>query len=230
MPKRGKKYRALLEKVDPRKVYSVEEASKILKELSPTKFDSTVEIHMNLKVDPTQADQVIRSTVGLPHGTGKEVRVVAFVEDANVKEALDAGVVKAGITELTTEIEKGWLDFDVAVAHPDVMKSLGKIARTLGQKGLMPNPKAGTVTPNIAEAIAETKKGKVEFRNDKQGNLHNAIGKVSFTEEQLKDNIETYLKAIIANRPPGVKGTFIRSVTATTTMGPGIKIDIGAYL
>ncbi|MBT5015882.1 50S ribosomal protein L1 [Candidatus Peregrinibacteria bacterium] len=230
MPKRGKKYRALLEKVDPRKVYSVEEASKILKELSPTKFDSTVEIHMNLKVDPTQADQVIRSTVGLPHGTGKEVRVVAFVEDANVKEALDAGAVKAGITELTTEIEKGWLDFDVAVAHPDVMKSLGKIARTLGQKGLMPNPKAGTVTPNIAEAIAETKKGKVEFRNDKQGNLHNAIGKVSFTEEQLKDNIETYLKAIIANRPPGVKGTFIRSVTATTTMGPGIKIDIGAYL
>ncbi len=230
MPKHGKKYRALLEKIDKNKVYSVEEAAKLLKELSPTKFDSTVEIHMNLKIDPTQADQVVRSTVSLPHGTGKEVRVVAFVEDTKAKEALDAGAVKAGITALVEDIEKGWLEFDVAVAHPDVMKSIGKVARTLGQKGLMPNPKAGTVTPNIVEAVADLKKGKVEFRNDKQGNLHNAIGKVSFTEEQLNDNIETYIKAIIAGRPPGVKGTFIKTATLTTTMGPGFKVDVGAYL
>jgi len=159
MPKHGKKYRALLEKIDKNKIYSVDEASKLLKDLSPTNFDATVEIHMNLKVDPTQADQVVRSTVGLQHGTGKKVRVVAFVDDSNAKEALDAGAVKAGTTELIAEIEKGWLDFDVAVAHPDAMKSLGKIARTLGQKGLMPNPKAGTVTPNVVEAIAETKNG-----------------------------------------------------------------------
>jgi large subunit ribosomal protein L1 len=230
MPARGKKYRDSLGKINKSKVYSVEEAAKLLKELSPTKFDSTVEIHMNLRIDPTQADQVIRSTVGLPHGTGKDVRIVAFMDDSKAQEALDAGAVKAGVTELVEEIEKGWLDFDVAVATPDVMKQLGKIARTLGQKGLMPNPKAGTVTPNVAEAIAELKKGKVEFRNDKQGNLHNAIGKVSFSEEQLKDNIETYVKAIISGRPAGVKGTFIKSVTATTTMGPGIKVDVSPYL
>lgn len=230
MPKKGKKYRAALEKVDPKKVYSLEEAIALLKETSPTNFDATVEVHMNLNIDPTQADQVIRSTVGLPHGTGKEVRVVAFVDEGNAKEALDAGAVKAGNENLIAEIEKGWLEFDVAVAHPEMMKGLGKIARTLGQKGLMPNPKAGTVTPDIVPAIAEVKKGKVEFRNDKQSNLHNAVGKVSFSEEQLKENLDTYIKAIIANRPPGAKGNFINSVTATTTMGPGVKVDITPYL
>lgn len=230
MPKKGKNYRAVLEKVDLNKVYTLDEAAALLKETSPTKFDATVEIHMNLKIDPTQADQIMRSTVGLPHGTGKEVRVVAFVDESDAKAALDAGAVKAGNETLIAEIEKGWLDFDVAVAHPEMMKGLGKIARTLGQKGLMPNPKAGTVTPDIIPAIAEVKKGKVEFRNDKQSNLHNAVGKVSFSEEQLKENLETYIKAIIANRPPGAKGNFIKSVTVTTAMGPGIKVDISSYL
>ena len=230
MPKKGKKYRAALEKVDAKKVYSLEEAVALLKETSTTKFDATVEVHMHLKIDPTQADQVIRSTVGLPHGTGKEVRVIAFVDEGEAKAALAAGAIKAGNETLIEEINKGWLDFDVAVAHPELMKSLGKIARTLGQKGLMPNPKAGTVTPDIAPAIAELKKGKVEFRNDKHSNLHNAVGKISFSEDQLKENLETYIKAIIAARPPGAKGMFINSVTVTSTMGPGIGVDIGTYL
>lgn len=230
MPKHGKKYREILGKIKKNKVYSIEDAAKLLKDLSPTKFDATVEIHMNLKIDPTQADQVVRSTVVLPNGTGKDVRVIAFVEDAKAKDAISAGAVKAGLTELVAEIEKGWLDFDVAVAHPNVMKDLGKIARTLGQKGLMPNPKAGTVTMNIGEAISDLKKGKVEFRNDKNGNLHNAIGKVSFTAEQIQGNIEAYIKAILSNRPAGAKGAYIKTVTVTTTMGPGLKVDISPYL
>ncbi|MDP2625062.1 MAG: 50S ribosomal protein L1, partial [Candidatus Peregrinibacteria bacterium] len=205
-------------------------AVKLLKETSTTKFDSTVEVHMKLGIDPTQADQIIRSTVALPHGTGKEVRVVAFVDDSNAKAALDAGAVKAGDTELIAEIEKGWLEFDVAVAEPSMMSKLGKVARTLGQKGLMPNPKAGTVTPDFAKAISELKKGKVEFRNDKQSNLHNAVGKVSFTEDQLKENLKTYIKAIITARPPGAKGNFIKNVTFATTMGPGICVDITPFL
>lgn len=220
----------MLGKIKKSKVYSVPDAAKLLNELSPTKFDATVEIHMNLKIDPTQADQVIRSTVVLPNGTGKDVRVIAFVEDSKAKEAISVGAIKAGLTELVAEIEKGWLDFDVAVAHPNVMKDLGKIARTLGQKGLMPNPKAGTVTMNIGEAISDLKKGKVEFRNDKNGNLHNAIGKISFTAEQIQGNIEAYIKAILSNRPSGVKGTYIKTVTVTTTMGPGLKVDISPYL
>jgi large subunit ribosomal protein L1 len=230
MPKHGKKYRAMLEKIDRDKVYPLNEAIALLKETANTKFDSTVELHMNLTIDPTQADQIIRSTVALPHGTGKEVRVVAFVDDGMVKDALAAGAVKAGSDDLVAEIEKGFLDFDVAVAHPTMMKSIGKIARTLGQKGLMPNPKAGTVTTEIAKTIGEVKKGKVEYRNDKQGNLHNALGKISFTDEQLTENLTTYIKAIIFNRPPGAKGNFIKTVTLTSTMGPGIRVDISRFL
>jgi len=220
----------MLEKIDRDKVYPLNEAIALLKETANTKFDSTVELHMNLTIDPTQADQIIRSTVALPHGTGKEVRVVAFVDDGMVKDALAAGAVKAGSDDLVAEIEKGFLDFDVAVAHPTMMKSIGKIARTLGQKGLMPNPKAGTVTTEIAKTIGEVKKGKVEYRNDKQGNLHNALGKISFTDEQLTENLTTYIKAIIFNRPPGAKGNFIKTVTLTSTMGPGIRVDISRFL
>jgi large subunit ribosomal protein L1 len=230
MAKKSKAYRAQLEKFDAEKLYTVEEAAKLAKETSPSKFDASIEIHMNLNIDPTQADQIIRSTVVLPHGTGKAVRVVAFVDDAMAKDALAAGAVEAGSEELIAKIEKGWLEFDVAVAHPTMMKGLGKIARTLGQKGLMPNPKAGTVTPEIATAIADLQKGKVEFRNDKTGNLHNLVGKVSFTEEQLKENIELYIKTIFSNRPSGVKGRFVRTITVATAMGPGISVDAAPYM
>lgn len=230
MATHGKKYRAALEKFNLVKFYTIEEASKLVKDIAVTKFDSTVEIHMNLGIDPAQADQGMRSTVALPHGTGREVRVIAFVEDGMIKDAMGAGAIKAGSEELIAEIEKGFLDFDVAVAHPNVMKMLGKVARTLGQKGLMPNPKAGTVTMDIVKTIQEVKKGKVEFRNDKNGNLHNAVGKVSFSADQIKENLQTYLKAIVSARPAGVKGRFIRSITIATTMGPGIQIDVSPYV
>lgn len=228
--KQGKKYRAALEKVNRNKLYPLADAVKLVKETSTTKFDSSIEIHLNLDIDTAQADQILRATVSLPHGTGKEVRVIAFVEDAKAKEATAAGAIKAGSEQLVAEIEKGWLDFDVAVAHPSQMKALGKIARVLGQKGLMPNPKAGTVSEDIAKVIAEVKRGKVEFRNDKQGNLHNIVGKASFTAEQLIENIDKYLKTIVQSRPSGVKGTYINSVTLATTMGPGVKVEFASYV
>lgn len=223
--KHGKNYRAALEKTDPEKLYSIEEACSLVKETSTTKFDSSVEVHMNLGIDAKHAEQQLRDTVPLPHGTGKDVRVVAFVGDDKVKEATDAGAVKAGNEDLIADIEKGWLEFDVTVATPDMMKSLGKIARTLGQKGLMPNPKAGTVTPDVGKAISEIKKGKVEFRNDKDGNLHNVIGKVSFSDENLTENLKTYIKAIVDHKPKDIKGTYIKSITLTTSMGPAVKVD-----
>ncbi len=220
----------MLEKVNSEKLYPLEEAVKLVKETSPTKFDASVEVHIKLTIDASQAEQNVRSTVPLPHGTGKNVRVVAFVEDGMVKEALAAGAIKAGNAELIEEITKGWMEFDVAVAHPLLMKDLGKIARNLGQKGLMPNPKAGTVTPDIAKAIGEVKKGKVEFRNDKQANLHNMVGKVSFDAKALQENIETYLKAVMAHRPSAAKGRFLQTITLCSTMGPGIHVDVGPYI
>src|SRR3989338_9162225 len=229
MPKQGKKYRAAAEKIDTQRKYPLDEAVKLVKETSVTKFDSGVEIHIKLDIDTSKADQVLRSTVSLPHGTGKSVRVVAFVEDAQQKEALEAGAIKAGSDELIEEVNKGWLDFDVAVAHPETMKKLGKIARTLGQKGLMHNPKAGTISTDIAKTIKEVTKGKVEFRNDKHGNLHNMIGKVSFGEDQLKENVQSYMKAILAARPGGVKGAYVSSITLATTMGPGIHLEASAF-
>lgn len=223
---KGKKYRAAVEKIDSMKLYSLEEALNLVKETSTTKFDGGVEIHMNLGIDPRQADQQLRSTVALPHGTGKTVRVVAFVSDDKVKDAKAAGAIEAGNEDLIAKIEGGWLDFDVAVAMPDMMKNLGKIARTLGQAGKMPNPKSGTVTPDVVKAITEIMKGQVEFRNDKQGNLHNLIGKVSFDTAKLLENAKTYLKAIQEKKPSSMKGVYIRSLTLASTMGPGIKVDV----
>ena len=223
---RGKKYRAAAEKVDPMKAYTLEEALKLAIETSTTNFDGSVEIHMNLGVDPKQAEQQIRSSVSLPHGTGKTVRVIAFVGDDKVKAAKAAGAIEAGSVELIDKIEKGWLDFDVAVATPDMMKELGKIARTLGQAGLMPNPKSGTVTPDIDKAVADIMKGQVEFRNDKLSNLHNVVGKVSFGSEKLLENAKVYLKAVHEKKPEKMKGNYINSLTVTSTMGPGIKVDV----
>lgn len=226
----GKKYRAALEKIEAGKFYSLEEAVKLVKETSTTKFDGSVEIHLNLGIDPAAAEQQLRSTVSLPHGTGKKVRVVAFVPDDKVKEAKDAGAMEAGSSELIEKVEKGWLDFDVAIATPDMMKGMAKVARQLGQAGLMPNPKSGTVTPNVGETVANLIKGQVEFRNDKQGNLHNVVGKVSFDAAKLVENVGAYLHAVNDKKPSGVKGTFMNSITLCTTMGPAIKLDVNGTL
>lgn len=228
--KRGKKYTAALEKIDASKKYNLAEAIDMVLATSITKFDSSVEVHMNLGIDPKQAEQQLRSTVSLPHGTGKTVRVVAFVSEDKVKEATDAGAVFAGAESLIAKIEGGWMEFDVAVATPDMMKNLGKIARTLGQAGLMPNPKSGTVTPDVVNTISEIRKGQVEFRNDKQGNLHNVVGKVSFGAGKLNDNIKSYLKAVLDKKPSAMKGIFVRSITLASSMGPGVKVEINETL
>ncbi len=223
--KHGKKYleaKKLIEK----DAYTISEAIELLKKTSTTKFDSTCEVHFNLGIDPKQADQNIRTSTSLPNGTGKDVTVVAFVSDDKVKEAKDAGASEAGTEELIAKIEKGWLDFDVAVAQPDQMKNIGKIAKTLGQQGLMPNPKAGTVTPDIGKTIEALKKGKVELRVDKDGNLHNIFGKVSFDEAKLEENLKTLVKAVMAEKPNSIKGTFIKSLTVSTSMGPSVSLDV----
>lgn len=225
--KHGKKYLEAAKLVE-NKQYSIDEAVALLKKTSPTKFDASVEVHFYLGVDPKQADQNIRTTVALPHGTGKDVKVVAFVGEEKIKEAKSAGAVEAGTEVLVEKIGGGWLGFDVAIATPDQMKSLGKIAKIIGQKGLMPNPKTGTVTTDVAKTIAEIKKGKVEVRVDKLSNLHNIFGKVSFEEAMLKDNLKAIIKAVLDSKPASSKGTYIKSITVTTTMGPGIMLDINA--
>lgn len=231
MKKHGKKYREAKKLVE-KPIYEFSEAVALLKKTSTTKFDSSCEVHMKLGLDTKQADQLIRGTVVLPNGTGKKVKVIAFVPEALEKNAKAAGAVEAGAEILIDKIAKGWLDFDVAVATPDMMKGLGKIAKTLGQKGLMPNPKAGTVAqPNdIEKVIGEIIKGKVEFRMDKLANLHNIFGKVSFGEQQLEENLRAFLKAIMAAKPSGAKGIFVHSITIATTMGPGIPLDVNKTL
>ena len=230
MSKKGKNYKKAAELVDPNKVYTMDEACELLKKTSSTKFDASCELHVKLGVDVKQADQLSRSTVSLPHGTGKNVSVIAFVNENKVKEATEAGAIKAGLDELIEEISKGWLEFDVAVASPDVMKNLGKVAKTLGTKGLMPNPKAGTVTADIGKTIMELKKGRVEFRTDKQGQTHNVFGKVSFSAGDLKENLKTLLKAIMDAKPATAKGTYVMGLSVATTMGPGIKLDTSSAL
>lgn len=229
MKKHGKKYRDVKKLVE-KSTYELAEAVALLKKTSPTKFDASCEVHMNLGLDPKQADQLLRGTVVMPNGTGKKVRVIAFVPEALQKTAKEAGALEAGAEELIEKIVKGWLDFDVAVATPDVMKSLGKVAKTLGQKGLMPNPKAGTVTTDVAKTIAEIIKGKVEFRMDKLANVHNIFGKISFAEAQLEENLKTFLKAIVQAKPAGAKGIFVQSITVASTMGPGIRLDVNKTL
>jgi large subunit ribosomal protein L1 len=221
----GKKYAAaaaLLTK--PR--YPLAEAMELLPKLSTTKFDSTAEVHIRILADTTQADQLVRTTVALPHGTGKEARIAAFVPDDLIMEAKKAGALFAGREELIAEIEKGKIDFDIAVAVPEVMKDLGKVAKTLGQKGLMPNPKSGTVTTNIPKTIAELRKGRIECKMDKQAIIHAIFGKLSFGPEKLRENLEALLQAIKEAKPSGIKGEYIASVTVAPTMGPGIKLEL----
>lgn len=221
----GKKYneaKALITE----EAYTLEEAVALLKKTSTTKFDASCEVHFNLGLDPKQADQNIRTTAALPNGTGKDVTVVAFVAEDKVAEAKAAGASEAGTEDLVKKIEGGWLDFDVAVATPDQMKSLSKVAKTLGQKRLMPSPKAGTVTPDFAKTIEELKKGKVELRVDKEGNLHNVFGKVSFTEAQLAENLKTLIKTVLDVKPASTKGTYVKSIALATSMGPGVPVDV----
>lgn len=227
MAKKGKKYLAAHKLLEDR-AYTLDEAIGLLKKTSVTKFDSSCEAHFNLGLDPKQADQNIRTSCSLPHGTGKEMKVVAFVDEGNVKAAKEAGAIEAGTENLIQKIEKGWLDFDVAVATPDQMKELGKVAKVLGQKRLMPNPKAGTVAPDFAKVIGELKKGKMELRVDKDGNLHNIFGKVSFDEQKLKENLKTLIKAVLEVKPASSKGNYVNSISVTTTMGPGIKLEIAS--
>ncbi len=228
--KHGKKYLSAVQKIEQGKFYTLEEAAKLVLETSTVKFDGSIEVHMKLGIDPKQAEEQIRSTVSLPHGTGRTVRVVAFVSDEKVKDAMGAGAIEAGNADLIEKIEKGWLDFDVAVATPDMMKDLAKIARVLGQAGLMPNPKSGTVTTDIVRTVDEIRKGQVEFRNDKLANLHNVVGKVSFGSEKLLENIRAYLKAVLDKKPEKMKGNYVLSVTLASTMGPGIKVELADAL
>lgn len=225
MKKLSKKYAAALELVNKDKLYTLEEAAKLLTETSTTKFDSSIELHVNLNVDVRHADQIVRGTVVLPHGSGKKVKIAAFTETDMEKDAKSAGADLVGTENLIAEISKGNIEFNIAVAQPQVMKELGKIAKILGTKGLMPSPKAGTVTPDIVQAITEIKKGKVEYKTDKSGIIHVSAGKVSFGKDKILENVKSLTDAIMAARPASVKGTYVISVSVSTTMGPGIKID-----
>ena len=226
MKKYGKNYKSAAEKIKDKTTYNLSEAVKLLKETSSTKFDGTAEIHLNLNIDTKQSDQTVRSTVILPHGTGKKLKIAAIVPDDKVKAAKDAGALSAGLEDLITELGKGKFDYDVIVATPDTMKKLSKVAKVLGQKGLMPNPKSGTVSPDIEKTIQELTRGRIELRTDKEGNLHSVFGKMSFKEDELENNLKAFLQAIRDAKPSGTKGTFIKSITVCTTMGPGIRLNI----
>src|SRR5690349_14301256 len=215
-----------LEKVyDRTKVYTIPEAAAVVKKTATAKFDETVEIHVKLGVDPKQSDQNVRGTVVLPHGTGATKRVVVVAKGEKLKEAEAAGADAAGDADLIEKISKGWLDFDVLVATPDAMKDLSKLGKVLGPKGLMPNPKAGTVSFDIGRTVKELKAGRIEFKLDPSGIVHTVVGKASFTPEKLTDNVKTLVHALIAAKPAASKGSYLQSVTLSSTMGPGIKLD-----
>jgi large subunit ribosomal protein L1 len=228
MPAAGKKYRAALAQVERGHMYSVEQAVSLVKETAYTKFDGTVDVALRLGVDPRHADQVVRGTVVLPHGTGKSVKVLVIAQGDRAKEAEAAGADFVGV-EYLQKLKDGWLECDIIVATPDVMGQLGALGRILGPRGLMPNPKAGTVTMDVTRAVKEIKAGKIEFRVDKTGNLHAPIGKVSFSADQLAGNLHTFMETVLKAKPPAAKGTYIRSATVSGTMGPGIKLDTAGY-
>jgi large subunit ribosomal protein L1 len=222
---RSKAYRKAAELVEPDKFYSPLEAANLAKQSSPTKFDGTVEVAMRLGVDVRKADQMVRGTVSLPHGTGKTVRVIVFATGDKAEEATAAGADRVGSDDLIQAITDGFLDFDAAIATPDQMAKVGRIARVLGPRGLMPNPKTGTVTPDVGKAVTDIKGGKISFRTDKQSNLHLIIGKASFTPQQLVENYAAALEEVLRIKPSAAKGRYLKKVTFTTTMGPGIPVD-----
>jgi large subunit ribosomal protein L1 len=223
--KRSKAYRKAAEQIDASRLYTPLEAARLAKESSPTKMDATVEVAMRLGVDPRKADQMVRGTVNLPHGTGKTVRVIVFATGDKATEAEAAGADSVGSDDLIARIQGGWLEFDAAIATPDQMAKVGRIARILGPRGLMPNPKTGTVTPDVTKAITEIKGGKINFRVDKQANLHMIIGKSSFDVEKLVENYATALDEVLRAKPSAAKGRYLKRVTFSTTMGPGIPVD-----
>jgi large subunit ribosomal protein L1 len=228
MPAAGKKFQAALATVDRTRVYALGEAVTLVKHAAFAKFDETVDVAVRLGVDPRHADQVVRGTVVLPHGTGKTVKVLVIAQGDRVKEAEAAGADYAGI-EYVQKLKDGWLDADVIVATPDVMGQLGQLGKILGPRGLMPNPKAGTVTMDVTRAVREIKAGKIEFRVDKTGNVHAPIGKVSFSAKQLEENLAAFMDTIVKARPPAAKGVYLRSATVSSTMGPGVKLDTAVY-
>ena len=228
MPRQGKRYASARSGVPSGGKFAPDEAVKLVKELSFAKFDETVEVATRLGVDPRKADQIVRGTVVLPHGTGKTARVLVIAQGEKAQEAEDAGADFVGV-EFVDKIKEGWLDFDVCVATPDLMGKVGPLGRVLGPRGLMPTPKAGTVTFDISRAVTEIKAGKIEFRVDKTGNVHAPIGRVSFSGEQLQDNLGAFMDQIVRAKPSAAKGTYVRSVTVSSTMGPGVAIDPNLY-
>ncbi|MEV0050030.1 50S ribosomal protein L1 [Saccharopolyspora shandongensis] len=228
MAKRSKAYQQAAELIDRARLYAPTEAAELAKKTAKVKYDATVEVALRLGVDPRKADQMVRGTVNLPHGTGKTARVIVFAVGDKAAEAEAAGADAVGSEDLIERIQGGWLDFDAAIATPDQMAKVGKIARVLGPRGLMPNPKTGTVTPNVTKAITEIKGGKINFRVDKQANLHFIIGKVSFDTEKLVENYTAALDEILRAKPSASKGRYLKKVTFTTTMGPGIPVDPNA--
>lgn len=223
--KRGKAYKQAAAKIEKNKLYEPIEAIKLVKEMAAAKFDETVEAHVKLGVDPRHADQQVRGTVSLPHGTGKTLKVLVFAKGEKVKEAEQAGADFVGAEDMAEKIQGGWFDFDVAVATPDMMSVVGKLGKILGPRGLMPNPKAGTVTFDIERTIKELKAGRIEFRVDKTSIVHVPIGRVSFEEEKLQDNLNAFAEALIKAKPAAAKGQYMRSVNICSTMGPGITIN-----
>lgn len=227
MANHGKQYLAAQKQIDPAQQYAPAEAVKLVKETAFTKFDSTVEVHMRMGVDPRHADQQVRGVVLLPAGTGKQVRILVFAEGDGAKLAEEAGADFVGSDELVNKIQGGWTDFDMAIATPPMMKKVGRLGRVLGPRGLMPSPKAGTIVEedDLPRVIQEARQGRVEFKVDKTANLHVPLGKVSFTEDQLMANLSAVMEAITRAKPSGAKGTYIKRVTLTSTMGPGVKLD-----
>lgn len=230
MPKHGKKYEEAFKLIDRDKFYDVNEAFELVKKTATAKFDESVEVAFKLGVDPRHADQQIRNAIMLPHGTGKTRTVLVFAKGEKAKEAEAAGADFVGAEDMIAKIQGGWFDFDVAIASPDMMGEVGKIGRLLGPKGLMPNPKTGTVTMDVAKAVEETKAGKIAYRVEKAGIIHAPIGKASFSEEALKENFQALAQAIINAKPATQKGVYMRSVTISTTMGPGIKLNPNALV
>ena len=226
MAKRSKKYQEAAKLIDRTKRYSLEEACELVKKTSTSKFDATVECAVRLNIDPRKAEQNLRGAVSLPHGTGKTVRVLVVTKGAKIEEAKAAGADYAGETELLEKIKGGWFEFDVVIASPDMMGELGKLGRILGPKGLMPNPKTGTVTMDIEKVVKEFKAGKVEYRTDKVGNIQVPVGKVSFGADKLKENIQTIYRQMMRIKPSTVKGVYMQNLTISSTMGPGIKVAI----
>jgi large subunit ribosomal protein L1 len=223
--KHGKRYDELAKKVERGREYSPEEGVKLVKETSQAKFDTTVELHLRMGVDPKQADQMVRGSAVLPNGTGKTVRVIVFAQGDRARDAQAAGADAVGAEDLAKRIEGGWLDFDVAIATPDMMGQVGRLGRVLGPRGLMPNPKSGTVTMDVAKAVRDSKGGRVEFRVDKTGVVHTVVGKSSFSEQALLANLATVVDAVNRARPTGVKGDYVRTVFLTSTQGPSVKLD-----